>query len=146
MGAGQAADARAALEAAARVLELRVVFDRDEIGVGELRGPFLLGRAVHDGGERRDVLLRGDGHGGHDDERRLGHAEMRSLRVVMPPRRRGSTERSFNTVDKRFQHPAHRWRLDFFSKVNSTFASHLARFPDFFFESEFPRFDRPTQL
>ena len=87
MGVGQAADARAALEAAARVLELRVVFDRDEIGVGELRGPFLLGRAVHDGGERRDVLLRGDGHGGHDDERRLGHAEMRSLRVVMPPRR-----------------------------------------------------------
>ena len=62
---GQTPAARCGLEAAARVLNLCVVLDGDEIGVRELRGALLLGRAVHDGGERRDVLLRGDGHGSH---------------------------------------------------------------------------------
>ena len=62
---GQTPAARCGLEAAARVLNLCVVLDGDEIGVRELRGALLLGRAVHDGGERRDVLLRGDGYGSH---------------------------------------------------------------------------------
>ena len=62
---GKTPAARYALEAAARVLNLCVVLDGDEVGVRELRGALLLGRAIHDGGERRDVLLRGDGHGSH---------------------------------------------------------------------------------
>ena len=62
---GKTPAARYALEAAARVLNLCVVLDGDEVGVRELRGALLLRRAIHDGGERRDVLLRGDGHGSH---------------------------------------------------------------------------------